>query len=74
MNQANNEGNSDIMKWMSEHLEGLKSFITEAGDNFDEAIKVNHWLGITQRCSRELEVVKLLFAAGENIEAAPEEV
>ena len=61
LNQVNNEGDSAVMMWMSERLEELKSFITETGDD-------------PQRRHRELEVVTLLFAAGENIEAAPEEV
>ena len=71
VNKINHNGESAVRKWMSGYrMEELKSLIVEAGDKFDEVINSYD----NERRRRKLEVVKLLFAAGENIEAAPDEV
>ena len=76
VNKVNNRGESAIKKWLSGYrLEELKKLVTEAGDRFDEIInQEDYYTGYPQRRRRELENVKLLFAAGENIESAPDEV
>ena len=80
VNRVNNREESAIKQWLSGYpLMGLISLITKAGDRFEEIINQDaYYIGYSyiypQRERRELESVKLLFAAGENIESAPEKV
>ena len=52
----------------------LKSLITKAGSRFEETIKKRGEDWDIRRRGKEFKVLKLLFAAGENIEAAPKKV
>ena len=75
VNKVNNEGMSAIQEWLSGYrLMELKSQITKAGGRFEETIKKRGEDWDIRRRGKEFKVVKLLFAAGENIESAPKKV
>ena len=75
VNKVNNRGESAIQEWLSGyHLMELKSLITKAGSRFEETIKKRGEDWDIRRRGKEFKVVKLLFAAGENIESAPKKV